>query len=819
MHTGKLRNITLFIFVLVVVCSRFFATPAMARTISVGVYQNHPGVFTDAQGKTQGFYIDLLEAIAHKENWDLRYVPGSWSEGLEHLDRQEIDLLVGIAFTDKHSKRYDYNSETVFINWGQVYTGKSKVSSLLDMMDKRIAGVKNDVYAEKLKELLGNFSIQHTFIELPEYQMVLRQLAEGVVDAGIVSRSNGLVNEKRFDVFKSSIVCCPMNMRFAAPKGKNHEIIRSIDNHLKHDKDNNNSFYYKSLDYWFGGIKTPFFPKWLKWLLGGGGGLLLLFIGGMVILNRQVQHRTKDLNIENAERRRVEMELRQSHDTLEQRVKERTVTLQEANRQLQSEIGERRRAQEIASQLNMHNEMILNSVGEGIYGMDNEGNATFFNPAATRMTGWLSEDVIGKNIHTILHHTRRDGTPYPEGTCQINLALKNSNTIEIDHEIFWRKDGLSFPVEYISTPTYESGVLTGGVVVFRDITSRWQEEARQTRSLISQVAIRALLETGLEPLSMEKQLEIALDIILSVAWLGFLHKGSVFLMDEAEDMLVMTAQRGLQNELLMLCARIKPGHCLCGRAALSKEIVYANAVDHRHDIVFEGMENHGQYCTPILSQGRLLGVLNIYIPYGHPNNPEEDSFISTVANTLAGLIERRRMEAQLQEVESQLRHTAHHDPLTDLPNRRYLMEILNHSIARAQREETQLAIMFIDLDKFKQINDTLGHDIGDLLLKESSKRIKTCLRSSDILARLGGDEFMAVLTTVSNKDEVGLVADRIVKSLQVSFILDGNTCHIGSSIGISFFPKDGENSDALVKCADMAMYEVKEQGRNHFRFF
>ena len=318
---------------------------------------------------------------------------------------------------------------------------------------------------------------------------------------------------------------------------------------------------------------------------------------------------------------------------------------------------------------------------------------------------------------------------------------------------------------------------------------------------------------------MQKQLEVALDILLSVAWLGFLHQGSIFLMDEDDKTLVMVAQRGLSAELLSLCARIKPGHCLCGRAALEKEIVYADALDHRHDVTFAGISDHGHYCAPIISQGCVLGVLNIYIPCGHPNDPEEDSFMTTVANTLAGLIERRRMEAQLKEVESQLRHTAHHDALTDLPNRRYLLEILNHSIARAQREETRLAIMFIDLDKFKHINDTLGHDIGDLLLKESSKRIKECLRGSDILARLGGDEFMALLVNVSNEDEVGLVADRIIKSLQISFILNGNTCNIGSSIGIAFFPENGENSDSLVKNADIAMYEVKEHGRNHFRFF
>lgn len=819
MSAADLRKGLSLLVAIVMAYGSLCAAPAMARTVSVGVYQNHPGVLTDAQGKTQGFYIDLLEAMADEEQWDLRYVPGSWAEGLERLERQKLDLLVAIAFTDARAKRYDYNHETVFVNWGQLFTGTVDINALFDLQGKRLAGVQGDIYTNEFERLLKSFGVQHVLIELPDYEAVLRQLSEGKVDAGIVSRSYGLSNAKKFRVFKSPIVCCAVEIRYAAPKGKSARILQAIDEQLRHYKKNQGSIYYTSLGRWFGSVGTPRFPEWALWLLGGVGGLLMVFIGGTIFLKRQIQRQTRDLHLENAERKRVESKLRQSHDTLEQRVQERTKTLEKANQQLQSEIEERRRAQEVVHRLNTRNEMILNSVGEGIYGMDKEGNTIFFNPSATRMTGWLIEDLMGNNIHDMMHHTRSDGTPYPRDLCRIGLSMHEGHTLETDNEIFWRKDGTSFPVEYISSPIYEADILTGAVVVFRDITARWEEEAQRTRSLTSQVAIRALLETGLEPLSMERQLGVALDILLSVAWLGFLHQGSIFLMDDENEELVMVAQRGLSEELLQLCHRIKPGYCLCGRAALTKEIVYADALDHRHDIMFEGIREHGHYCAPILSQKGLLGVLNLYIPHGHPNNAEEDSFMTTVANTLAGLIERRRMEAQLQEVEKQLRHSAHHDALTGLPNRRYLMEMLNHSVARAKREQKHIAVIFMDLDKFKLVNDSLGHDMGDLLLKEASNRIQGCLRGSDILARLGGDEFMMILSTVSNKEEVGLVADRIVKSLQISFILDGKTCNIGSSLGIALFPEHGEESEVLVKHADLAMYTVKEHGRNHFRFF
>ena len=817
--TGTSWLLLLVAFVAVLVPMVFWVPAAAARTVSVGVYQNSPGVFTDPQGTTQGFYIDILEAVAAKEGWVLDYVSGSWAEHLDRLQQGHLDLLVAIAYTAERAQRFSFNQETAFANWGQVYTGKTKIQSLIDLKGKRIAGLEGDIYADKFKILLNQFGIQHTFVELSEYRLVLQQVAEGKVDAGIVSRSNGLVNEKAFEVYKSPIVCCAMEIRYAAPLGKNTEILAGLDRHLAVFKRDQSSIYYQSLGRWFGGVGAPLFPEWVKWLLVGAVALLLLLVAGTVLLKQQVLRKTADLQRENAERKKAEEELKKSHDTLEQRVRERTEKLQKANQQLQSEIDQRKQAQEAVTQLSSRNEMILNAVGEGIYGMDGKGNATFFNPAAARMTGWLPEDLIDKNLHEILHHTRADGSPYPADQCQINLALKDGKTHHRDNELFWRKDGSSFPVEYISTPTFNRDQLAGVVVVFRDITARREEEARLTRNLVSRIAISALLETGLEALTMAQQLEVALDIILSVSWLGLLNQGCIYLTDQQTGELVMVSQRGLHDHLLTACARIKPGHCLCGRAAQTKSIIFSGCLDHRHEITHDGISEHGHYCVPILSKDQLLGVINLYLSHGHEENPEESAFLATVANTLTSLIERRQMEQQLKEVENQLRHTAHHDALTGLPNRRYLMDLLAHSVARSRRENGKMAVMFMDLDKFKQVNDTLGHDIGDLLLQESSKRIKACLRDSDILARLGGDEFMVVLSLVSGREETGLVGQRIIESLQIPFILKGKSCSIGSSIGIALFPTDGEEPEDLVKRADLAMYEVKENGRNHYRYY
>ena len=142
-------------------------------------------------------------------------------------------------------------------------------------------------------------------------------------------------------------------------------------------------------------------------------------------------------------------------------------------------------------------------------------------------------------------------------------------------------------------------------------------------------------------------------------------------------------------------------------------------------------------------------------------------------------------------------------------------EYLNQALAQARRHYFQFALLFMDLDRFKEVNDTLGHDIGDLLLQEAAKRILNTLRESDIVARIGGDEFVVLLGGNADITIARRIANKIIATLCRPFILQEHTCEIGSSIGISCYPKHGENTDMLLKRADIAMYAVKKGGRNH----
>jgi diguanylate cyclase (GGDEF)-like protein/PAS domain S-box-containing protein len=174
--------------------------------------------------------------------------------------------------------------------------------------------------------------------------------------------------------------------------------------------------------------------------------------------------------------------------------------------------------------------------------------------------------------------------------------------------------------------------------------------------------------------------------------------------------------------------------------------------------------------------------------------------------------DRKQMEVQVQRL-------AHFDSLTDLPNRTLFKDRLHQALSSAKRDKLKLAIMFIDLDKFKPINDTQGHHVGDLVLKQVAERIQGCLRESDTVARIGGDEFVVLLPTIEADMDVINVAEKIRSVLNKPFEISGESLQISSSTGISLFPEHGEDENGLIKNADIAMYHAKAEGRNKVKIF
>lgn len=175
--------------------------------------------------------------------------------------------------------------------------------------------------------------------------------------------------------------------------------------------------------------------------------------------------------------------------------------------------------------------------------------------------------------------------------------------------------------------------------------------------------------------------------------------------------------------------------------------------------------------------------------------------------------------SQTIEFTSTIKHLAQHDFLTNLPNRLLLSDRVAQAAARARRLDTQMALLFLDLDKFKHINDSLGHSVGDMLLHAVAARLKNCVRASDTVSRYGGDEFVVLLADHVDLHETMLTAGKILSALTAPFVIDGQELHTSASMGISVFPGDGLDAPSLVKNADTAMYHAKERGRNNYQFF
>ncbi|MBF0110398.1 MAG: PAS domain S-box protein [Magnetococcales bacterium] len=473
------------------------------------------------------------------------------------------------------------------------------------------------------------------------------------------------------------------------------------------------------------------------------------------------------------------------------------------------DISERKRAEEIILESENRFRTLIHSLRDAILVFDASGKIMLLNRSGERMFGLSDAEFVGLPVSGLFsqirggvswdHLSQRFDAPGAEGMSITHegMALRSMGDEE-------------FPVEISITSWTNHGERFFSAVV-RDISERQLLERRDLRAYINRIAISALLEVALEPLPLKRKLEVAMDIIHTVPRLALQAKGSIMLVTEEGD-LELIVERNLSAPLLEKCRRVPIGHCLCGRAAESRELIFADAIDARHDITFDGIQPHGHYCVPILSRGNLLGVMNLYVAAGHVQEPEEGAFLITVANTLAGLIERGR-------VEEKIKHMASHDSLTGLPNRVLFREHLEQELRHASRTKRALVVAFLDLDRFKQVNDTLGHEAGDLLLKAVTLRLRQCLRESDTLARIGGDEFTLILPAIDCQANAVNVAEKIIAILQEPFIILEHTCRIGVSIGMSCFPDHGFHADELIQQADQAMYIVKNTGRNAFAFF
>jgi diguanylate cyclase (GGDEF)-like protein/PAS domain S-box-containing protein len=311
---------------------------------------------------------------------------------------------------------------------------------------------------------------------------------------------------------------------------------------------------------------------------------------------------------------------------------------------IKEDITEQKRAEDALRKSEARNRLILNSSTDGIFGIDAQGRTTFVNQAAARMFGYTVKELTGRVIHDLIHHTRKDGTPYSKSDCKMLDSAQNGITHHVSDEVLWHREGHSFPVEYWSSPMedHESG--SGAVITFHDISQ---------------------------------------------------HKAA----------------------------------------------------------------------------------------------------------------------------EEEIRQLAFHDPLTGLPNRLLFMERLQHNLLQLKRFGTSFAAMLLDLDHFKDINDALGHPVGDQLLIQASERLRQTVREVDTIARIGGDEFAIILEDINDYGTAASLAQQFIDNIAQPFHIKDNHLQLGTSVGIVLVNDSKTAEEDVLVQADIALYKAKEQGRGKFVFY
>ncbi len=376
-------------------------------------------------------------------------------------------------------------------------------------------------------------------------------------------------------------------------------------------------------------------------------------------------------------------------------------------------------------------------------------------------------------------------------------------------------------VDYLFKPI-DTEILKSKVRIFLELEKQKKtieqqaEILRQTEKTLQrqhyiEIVLNKMLTISLEPHPLEETLDRILDQIISVPWLALKPTGAVFLADKKSKELVLASYKELSAGIKDLCARVPLDKCLCGKAAASGEIVFTNNIDNTHETKYEGISPHGHYCVPIKSAGKVIGVLTLCLKEGHVRNYDDDEFLRAIANVLAVSIIRKQAEKQLQ-------YEAVHDPLTGLYNRRFFLKQLTNAVRSAKRYGHKLSVCLCDLDRFKEVNDTYGHKVGDEVLLTFSKIVKEELRSDDIPGRYGGDEF-CILFNNTPADEAIVCVERIRTRFQ-NFFRGGKygiRTPVSATFGLADLSPEQENEKDLLLSADQALYKAKNSGRNQSR--
>ncbi len=687
---------------------------APPQPVKVGVFENPPIVFTDKAGRYSGLAIDILEDIAEKEGWKLKYIHGTWKDVFTKLSKGDIDLLVGIAHSEKRAKLFDFNTETLVSNWGIIYRqSDAKISSLLDLKGKRLALMEKAIHSKILIELLKQFNIEYTPIMVRSFEDVLKVIDEDRADAGVINRLFSILHAPNYNVVATTIVFNPVRIHYASPKSSQKNLVKLIDKHLSQQKKDSNSVYQRSVDRWLSSVRKEPFPTWFIW----GGISLLAFMITVLVFNI----------------------------LLRKEVRKRALKLRQTENNLQA---------------------ILDNLPVFIYMKDIEFRYLLINRHHENTFKRNLSEVQGKTDYEMFSKETADDFRRND-----LKTVKSRQVIQFEESVFY--NGKLRTHITIKFPIIEAdGTISAICGISTDITDRTMMEESLRKNEFNLARAQQIAHLGSWELDIMSQREVWSDETYRIFGLNpnqFSPTHEQFLK------LVHPDDRELiKQDITETIENGKP-------FSIDFRIIQPNGTQRY--VHAEGELLFDQELKPSLMVGIIQDI------------------------------------TEIKESEERLNHLAHHDPLTNLPNRLLFKDRLQQAISLAHRNKQLVALLFLDLDRFKIINDTLGHVVGDKLLQVVAKRLLKSLREVDSVARLGGDEFTVILSDIEDTKDISVVAQKILDNLSEIYKVNDYEFFLNVSIGIARYPFDGQDWETLFKHADIAMYQAKARGGDNYQFY
>lgn len=482
--------------------------------------------------------------------------------------------------------------------------------------------------------------------------------------------------------------------------------------------------------------------------------------------------------------------------------------LSQANRELSERVGAQQRTEDALRQTSQQLEALIDASPVAIMARDPHLRIVKWNRAAERLFGWSERELTGRTVPTVPPELE------DEALARRQQLLRGEPVT--DHEtVRMRKDGARIEVNISTTVVPDaSGRPAGYFSIITDIAGRKRTERRVQ---MEHAVTRILAESR----SVEDAMPAILRVIAEASGWAYgarwdLDKGANLLRcaetwcvdaPEVREFMAYSRQRtqapGTSHG---------PIHqvWITNSPVWIPDVALESNVRRGPAALKAGL--HSIFAFPILIGEEFYGVIEFYGREPRQAEPELIQLLRIVGSQIGQFMARK-------SAEQNLRFVASHDPLTGLFNRSMFNERLQQALAQAARFERTLALLFIDLDGFKLVNDTFGHNAGDAMLAELATRLRATLREGDVIGRMGGDEFVVLVEEYAEATQLAEVAKKVLETVTRPMMLQGRECHVTASLGISTYPDDGRDAQALLKNADTAMYLVKQQGKNSFRFF